>query len=1394
MRDQNSREVLECDEASFKDENISTPSNIEGSIEDSSGSPSTSVEAVPNTNMYSVPTNAILIDLYCMESKDGQNRTVPFQYTIELHGPQGEIVRVKSTFDDGAMVNAIDLRWFERIKHRLKTLEKSNHLLRMADGRLVASEGIWNGKITINNISHEGTFQVFDSNGAWSALFGKPLLKKFKAVHEYDLDTIKIPKEDNWVELKNQWENKKETRPPTHPNPNLDGNTQRNSFKGDQCASPSRQVPNHTRIKEPIDVAETLIAQGSTEKEEDEQETHKDNAWSVNLTKTSGNEGTEQKLLVQDLDESVFTRKSEPFKDERVEAVLAEIKIGEDLNDEQRVSVVNVLREFADCFALSLSEVTVVKGAAHKLNIPEGTNFKTRVHQRPLTGPQKEYFNGVLDKMLDAGIIEPINHTDVKCCGATTLATKTHEGDGLTIEELQQKLNQECTTTEQPIPFKNLPARKTEQESTTVEGKPAKWRVCQDFAELNRVTKVPPMPQGDIRAKQQRLSGHRWINTFDFAAGFYACEIEPKNRPYVCFYVEGRGYFCYCRMPFGLTGAPSTFAELTAQTLGDLVGTLLELFVDDGGMAGDDFHQTLNNIRTLLLRVREKGLSLSATKSSFFMTEAVFAGARVGPAGIRPDLTKLTAIVDWKRPKDLQNLAAFTGLTGYFRSLIKGYAAIAQPLTDLGRSLNIPKGKGKAAYRRAMKNHTLENLWTTEHDKAFLQLKIALTNEPALKGPKYDGTPFIITTDGCKYGFAGMLSQRHTTVTANGKEVTNIHPVAFCSKRTSETEEKYKPYLLEFAALKFSLDQFSNLIWGYPVELETDCQALRDHLVNDKLNSTHARWRDGVLAYQITDVRHRPGRLNPVADGISRKYVNLPTETNDGHEWTVSEDWEARTGIHNDIFHIEPISTYDNLRTRFANEKTFLSVVNALAELDHGKSIRERKKAKHRAEGYMIQNVKLWKIGDTKSARARHKVECIPQSEAVAMAWDEHRNHGHFHKDNVKIALTDKIASPHLDRSINQAIMNCGKCKGHGTQHLHSLLEPITRRHPFELLVGDTLSMPKGKGGFTKISLYVDVYSQHVWAEKLKTNATAATTCKTLNSICTKFTTPEALMVDGGPEFDNHAVRDACAKRNVELRIVPGYSPWINGLVEGTNGILLGRLKRLCTPDLGEDEQDASDVPASWPDHLEAAVEAMNNRILPNLKFSPNELLLGMVINTKRNPANQVEAVSEEDVGVQMAYVEQQRLDGYENILLHSDKRKLAFDRKLLSRAPKEVIFKAGQLVQVYRSDLDFTFKTERKMEPKWSAPRRVTSRDRNSYKLETLEGLPIGNRFASRRLRRFIPRNGTALQEAQAAVEEVWGNREAEEDMIQVVVEDDEDSAWDDVETHQGVVDGDEG
>jgi hypothetical protein len=53
--------------------------------------------------------------------------------------------------------------------------------------------------------------------------------------------------------------------------------------------------------------------------------------------------------------------------------------------------------------------------------------------------------------------------------------------------------------------------------------------------------------------------------------------------------------------------------------------------------------------------------------------------------------------------------------------------------------------------------------------------------------------------------------------------------------------------------------------------------------------------------------------------------------------------------------------------------------------------------------------------------------------------------------------------------------------------------------------------------------------------------------------------------------------------------------------------------------DMGEDNYalmaDFTDLPKNWPDHLDEAVQQLNRRILPSLKFSLNELAFSLVVN-----------------------------------------------------------------------------------------------------------------------------------------------------------------------------------
>lgn len=175
------------------------------------------------------------------------------------------------------------------------------------------------------------------------------------------------------------------------------------------------------------------------------------------------------------------------------------------------------------------------------------------------------------------------------------------------------------------------------------------------------------------------------------------------------------------------------------------------------------------------------------------------------------------------------------------------------------------------------------------------------------------------------------------------------------------------------------------------------------------------------------------------------------------------------------------------------------------------------------------------------------------------------------------------------------------------------------------------------------------------------------------------------------------------------------------------NKILLHVLKRLCAPNLREDNYDGSSwdsLPLNWPNHLDDAITALNHCILPALKFSPKELLLRQIINTPHTDlSNSMSAIRTSDVGTQMAYMVQQQLDGYDTAVQHAIKHKAAFDKRVLKKKPDEVVFHQGQLVQIYCSNLDYTFDAKCKLLPKWSPPHRITQRLRNSYKLATLAG-----------------------------------------------------------------------
>ena len=53
--------------------------------------------------------------------------------------------------------------------------------------------------------------------------------------------------------------------------------------------------------------------------------------------------------------------------------------------------------------------------------------------------------------------------------------------------------------------------------------------------------------------------------------------------------------------------------------------------------------------------------------------------------GVFVDPQKIEKIVNWKPPTNVTEIQSFLGLAGYYRTVVKGFSKLADPLTKLTR-------------------------------------------------------------------------------------------------------------------------------------------------------------------------------------------------------------------------------------------------------------------------------------------------------------------------------------------------------------------------------------------------------------------------------------------------------------------------------------------------------------------------------------------------------------------------------------------------------------------------------------------------------------------------------------------------------------------------------------
>ena len=207
----------------------------------------------------------------------------------------------------------------------------------------------------------------------------------------------------------------------------------------------------------------------------------------------------------------------------------------------------------------------------------------------------------------------------------------------------------------------------------------------------------------------------------------------------------------------------------------------------------------------------------------------------VSSNGVTPVPEKVQAVSRWPTPRTPRALRGFLGLIGFYRRFIKGYAALASPLTKL------------------LCHDQFE--WSQEAETAFQNLKRALIEAPVLALPDFT-TPFVVETDASGTSMGAVLTQKR-------------HPLAYYNKQFCPKLLNASTYVRELAAITAAVKKWHQYLLGHHFVILTNHQSLRE-LMNQTIQTPEQhRYLARLLGFDYS-IQYRAGRNNVVAGALSR--------------------------------------------------------------------------------------------------------------------------------------------------------------------------------------------------------------------------------------------------------------------------------------------------------------------------------------------------------------------------------------------------------------------------------------------------------------------------------------------------------------------------------------------
>ena len=257
--------------------------------------------------------------------------------------------------------------------------------------------------------------------------------------------------------------------------------------------------------------------------------------------------------------------------------------------------------------------------------------------------------------------------------------------------------------------------------------------LCVDYRKLNFITIHDAFPLPHINEALQLVHNCNVFTSFDLAQRYLQLATAEDDIKKTTFSAGSLGLYKFTHMPFGLSNAGSSFCRLMDQCLGDQQFVTLLLYLDDICIFAPDVSAMLDCIELVFNWLKAFNLKIKPKNVIFFRLVWSFWVTSCQQMGILPTQKRLIKCETGLVPKNAKELHSFLGLTSYYCQFIPNFAHIAKCLHQLIGLANVKKTKSKKVRKKAIildaKKSDLTQptfVWTSEHQKAFNPLKLAL--------------------------------------------------------------------------------------------------------------------------------------------------------------------------------------------------------------------------------------------------------------------------------------------------------------------------------------------------------------------------------------------------------------------------------------------------------------------------------------------------------------------------------------------------------------------------------------------------------------------------------------------------------------------------------------------